>query len=144
MSTHPLSRQDAWPPLPLDDWEPTYQTVHRWTQVLGKIRMELTPPVNHWWHVTLYVGERGLTTGPIPNRGRAFSLELALADHRLRARCADGRESGFDLEPMTVAEFFARTMGALDDIGVSVDIDPTPQEVADTTPLDTDRMTRTR
>jgi len=138
VTQHPLSNRDAWPPLPLEGWEPTYLTVHRWTQILGKVRMALTPPVNHWWHATLYVGERGLTTGPIPNRGHGFSLELAFADHRLRARCADGRESGFDLRPMTVADFFRRTMAALAAIGVTVEIDPTPQEVADRTPLDRD------
>jgi hypothetical protein len=112
MAAHPMTTDGLarWPALPLEEWEPTYLTVHRWTQVLGKVRMALTPPANHWWHATLYVGERGLTTGPIPNHGHCFSLELAFGDHRLRARCADGHEAGFDLGPMTVAEFYRRTM----------------------------------
>ncbi len=131
---------DAWPSLRLEDWEPTYLTVHRWTQILGKIRMALTPPANHWWHVTLRVGERGLTTGPVPNGGLWFSLELDFAGHRLRARCADGRESGFALAPMTVAAFFHRTMASLTEIAVEVQVNPAPQEVVDTTPLDRDTV----
>jgi Family of unknown function (DUF5996) len=142
MAAHPSAGDHGtmWPALPLADWEPTYLTVHRWTQVLGKIRMALTPPANHWWHATLYVGERGLITGPIPNHGHCFSLELSFGDHRLRARCADGEESGFALEPMPVAEFYRRTMAALGTIGVAVRINPAPQEVADTTPLDRDTV----
>jgi hypothetical protein len=139
MSEHPLSTRGLmWPSLPLDDWEPTYKTVHRWTQVLGKIRMGHTPPANHWWHATLLVTERGLATGAIPNRGGGFSLELSFLEHRLAARGANGREKGFDLEPMTVAEFYHRTLTTLADLGVPVKIDPTPQELMDTTPLDRD------
>jgi len=142
MAAHPLAHADttSWPALPLEEWEPTYRTVHRWSQVLGKVRMALTPPVNHWWHASLYVGERGLTTGPISNRGACFSLELGFHGHRLRVRCADGRECGFALEPMSVAEFYRRTMETLRSIGVSVHINPTPQEVADTTPFDLDTV----
>jgi hypothetical protein len=142
MAAHPLANNGAtiWPALPLEEWEPTYLTVHRWTQLLGKVRMALTPPANHWWHATLHVGERGLTTGPIPNHGRCFSMELAFGDHRLRVRCADGRELGFALEPMAVAEFYRRTMEALTAIGVTVRVNPTPQEVTDTTPFDLDTL----
>jgi hypothetical protein len=142
MAAHPMTTDGLarWPALPLEEWEPTYLTVHRWTQVLGKVRMALTPPANHWWHATLYVGERGLTTGPIPNHGHCFSLELAFGDHRLRARCADGHEAGFDLGPMTVAEFYRRTMETLDAVGVAVHVNPKPQEVTDATPLDRDTV----
>ncbi len=140
MTQHPLASSAGamWPPLDLDGWEDTYETVRRWSQVLGKVRMALTPPANHWWHATLRVTECGLSTGPIPNRGRGFSLELAFSDHRLALRLADGREGGFDLEPMPVAEFYRRVMESLGAFDIDVRINPTPQELPDATPLDRD------
>ena len=87
----------AWPPLPYREWEPTKQTLHRFVQVAGKIRMALTPPRNHWWHVTLYVGTRGLTTGPMPHGDIDVEIAFDLLDHRLRVITSDGRERGFPL-----------------------------------------------
>ena len=140
MARHPLASPDStlWPPLPLEEWEPTYETVRRWAQVLGKVRTALTPPANHWWHSSLRVSEWGLSTGPVPHRGRRFSLELSFATHRLVLRTDEGWEGGFDLAPLTVAEFYGRTMDALAARGIEVRIDPAPQELGDTTPLDRD------
>jgi hypothetical protein len=76
--------REEWPPLRYDDWAGTCQTVHMWTQVIGKIRMEKTPPINHWWHVPLYVTSRGLGTSPIPDGERTFEIDLDFVDHRLR------------------------------------------------------------
>jgi hypothetical protein len=127
-----------WPPLPLTEWEPTYLTLHRWTQVLGKIRMALEPPLNHWWHVTLAVTTRGLEANALPHEGRFLSLALDFDEHRLSIHTSDGRSSHFDLRPMAVAEFYERTMGLLHELGVNVAINPVPVEVSDTTPFHED------
>src|SRR5208282_4615264 len=79
-----------WPALPLEEWESTYRTLHLWTQIVGKIRLGLTPLVNHFWNVALYVNTRGLTTSPIPYRGRTFEIQFDFVDHRLELRTADG------------------------------------------------------
>ena len=101
---------DAWPDLDYAAWKETRETLHLWTQVLGKVRLNKAPPVNHWWHVPLYVSARGLTTSPIPDGDRAFEMRLDFVDHRLVVACSDGRLAGFDLEPMSVADFYARSM----------------------------------
>src|SRR5438105_8625646 len=81
---------DSWPELPLASWQDTYATLHMWTQIVGKVRMALTPKQNHWWHVTLYVTARGLTTSPIPYEGRAFEIVFDFIDHVLVVSCSDG------------------------------------------------------
>jgi hypothetical protein len=127
-----------WPALPLAEWEPTYLTLHRWTQVVGKIRMALEPPLNHWWHVTLAVTSRGLEAHALPYEDRFISIALDFCEHRLILHSSDGRSTGFDLAPLPVAEFYARTMQRLRDIDVNVSINPVPVEVTDTTPFDED------
>jgi len=121
-----------WPALPLDDWEQTYRTLHRWTQVVGKIRMALAPPMNHWWHVVLYITERGLTTSPMPVDGGLMSLTLDLRTHRLVAENSAGHAEQFSLASMSVAEFHERCCGVL---GVRVAIRGVPDEVKDRTPF---------
>ena len=91
---------DAWPSLPLAAWQDTYATLHMWTQIVGKVRMALTPKQNHWWHVTLYVTSRGLTTSPIPCASGAFEIVFDFVDHALAVTCSDGKstyEAGADL-----------------------------------------------
>ena len=80
----------GWPELRVDDWIQTRDTVHMWTQIVGKIRMALTPMLNHWWHVTLYVTPRGLSTSNIPYGGGAFDIEFDFCDHQLQVRSSDG------------------------------------------------------
>lgn len=128
----------ALPPLPLSEWEPTYLTLHRWTQVLGKTALALAPWVNHWWHVALQVTPRGLATQPIPVSGRSLSLAFDFCAHRLVIQCSDGRSEGFELRPMPVAEFYSQTLHGLRSLGVDVALNPVPVEVVDTTPLDQD------
>jgi hypothetical protein len=82
---------EIWPPLPYRDWEPTKQTLHRYMQIIGKIRMALVPFRNHWWHVTLLPSTRGLTTGPMPYGGRDVEILLDLLDHRLLVTTSDGQ-----------------------------------------------------
>src|SRR3954453_10294231 len=102
-----------WPPLPLAAWADTYATLHMWTQVVGKVRLALAPPINHWWQVTLYVTPRGLTTSTIPCGTRAFRIDFDFLDHALRIETSDGERQEFPLKPRSVAEFYAKTMAAL-------------------------------
>jgi Family of unknown function (DUF5996) len=131
-----------WPALAYDDWADTAATLHMWTQIVGKIRMVMTPPVNHWWHVPLYVSARGLTTSPIPLGGRTLEIVFDFLDHRLRLTCSDGREDSFALEPMTVAAFYRRTMTVLDSLGAQPHIWTTPCEVENPIPFEADETHR--
>jgi hypothetical protein len=109
-----------------------------WTQVVGKIRMQYAPPVNHWWHVTLYVTTRGLGTGAIPCDRRTFSIDFDFVNHRLEIACSDGAAAGFPLEPMSVAAFYRRIVDALSAVGVPVGIYTKPSEVENPVPFEQD------
>ena len=119
----------TWPALPLESWQDTLQTVHLWTQMSGKVKLILAPPLNHWWHVTLSLSSTGLTTGPLPYEGTSFQIDFDFVDHQFRITTSDGRVTGFRLEPMTVAEFYERLCGSLDFLGLSVDILPYSSEL---------------
>ena len=129
-----------WPPLSLDAWEPTYLTLHRWTQVLGKVCLALAPPQNHWWHITFMVTSRGLEATAIPHGGRSISITFDFCAHRLVLHSSDGRAGGFALEPMTVADFYRRTLDELRKLDVQVKLNPVPVEVVDRTPFDQDTV----
>ena len=103
---------DAWPELPWREWQPTIATVHMWTQIVGKIRMALAPPLNHWWHVPLYVSARGLTTSPIPYRRRSFQVDFDFIDHRLLVTDSSGGSLSMALEPKSVGIFYREFMDA--------------------------------
>jgi hypothetical protein len=124
-ATPPVER---WPRLRLEDWAETRDTLHMWTQIVGKIRMAHAPTLNHWWHVTLYVSPRGLTTSAIPHGTGAFELEFDFLDHRLHLR-ADNGGRDVALEPKPVARFYAETMEALADLGLRTPIRARPNEV---------------
>src|SRR5438270_12425835 len=94
--------EELWPALPLAEWEDTYHTLHMWTQIVGKIRLGLTPLQNHWWNAALYVSARGLTTSAIPYEGRAFELQFDLLEHRLKLQTSDGIEKAIALSPKSV------------------------------------------
>ncbi len=136
----PQSAPDDWPALAYDDWADTAQTLHMWTQIVGKIRMSLTPAVNHWWHVPLYVSARGLTTSPIPCGGRSLEIVFDFLEHRLVMTCSDGGTEVLRLQPMTVAAFYAQVMAALDRLGVAVRIWTTPCEVEHPIPFEADEV----
>jgi hypothetical protein len=133
---------EGWPRLSGTELADTAATMHRWLQVLGKIRLALAPHVNHWWQATVYVTPRGLSTSTVPFGGRSFSLELDLVDHRLRAVCSDGGERSFGLAAAPVADFVRQTFATLGELGITVDIWPVPVEVEDRTPLDADDRPR--
>lgn len=126
-----------WPALPLEEWEATYRTLHMWTQIVGKIRLTLTPLVNHFWNVALYVNTRGLTTSPIPYRGRTFAIQFDFVHHRLELR-TDDAERAFALSPMSVAAFYREIFSLLHKLGIDVQINPKPQEVPNPIALDQD------
>ena len=118
-----------WPQLRVADWAATRDTLHMWTQVVGKIRLAKAPMLNHWWQTPLYVTPRGLTTSGIPDGRRLFDIEMDFLDARMRIRTSDGGCRAVALEPRSVAEFYAETMAALRELGVDVAIRPVPVEV---------------
>lgn len=132
----------AWPRLRVSDWADTKDTVHMWTQIIGKIRMAHAPRVNHWWHATLYVSARGLTTTAVPYRDGAFDIEFDFLDHQLRLRTSDGRRRQVPLAPRPVAEFYTEVMDALDELDVRTRIHPAPNEVEPAIPFAEDYQHR--
>jgi hypothetical protein len=131
---------DAWPPLPLIAWQDTRDTLHLWTQVVGKTRLALAPMVNHWWHVPLYVSARGLTTSRIPYRDDGFAVDFDFIDHRLVVQRDDGREWTTALAPRSVANFYSEYMAGLRSLGIDVRIRPAPVEIPDAIPFDRDEQ----
>lgn len=132
----PDSRQ--WPALPLNEWQDTYRTLHMWTQIVGKIRMTLSPPLNHWWHVTLYVNARGLTTGPVPYARGVFEIQFDFEKHILQVSTSEGTGSSRPLKAESVASFYRSTSATLASLGIATNINLKPQEVADAVPFDQD------
>jgi hypothetical protein len=120
----------TWPELTLSQWQDTLDTLHLWTQVVGKVRMALEPMINHWWQVPLYLSARGLTTSLMHTEGRGLEVEFDFLDHVLEVRLSDGQKRTVALVPRSVASFYGDTMTALDELGVHVEILPRPVEVA--------------
>lgn len=118
-----------WPALPLDAWEPTRATLHMWCQIVGKVRLALSPYVNHWWQVPLYVSARGLTTSAIPYRGKVFEVEFDFIGHVLRISVSDGASRTLRLAPKSVAAFHAEFTSALAALGIEVHIWTMPVEI---------------
>ena len=118
-----------WPSLRVDDWTATRDTLHMWAQIVGKIRMQHMPLINHWWQVTLYVSPRGLTTGGIPYGSAMFDIEFDFVDHVLAIRHSDGSQRSVALQPKTVADFYGETLSALHSLGIESHIVASPNEV---------------
>ena len=135
-----IDRPECWPALPLAAWAQTYATLHMWTQIVGKVRLALTPRVNHWWNVPLYVDARGLTTSAIPCEERAFEVRFDFVRHELVLETSDGRRKALPLVPRTVADFYAAFMALLRGAGIEVAIWRMPVEVPDPIPFDEDRV----
>jgi hypothetical protein len=134
-----MTDQTPWPELPYAAWKDTCATLQLWTQIVGKVRLALTPWLNHSWHVALYVTARGLTTSPIPYRGRSFEIEFDFIDHVLWLRVSDGHVRQLMLRPMSVAEFYADVMHMLADLGIAVRINEMPNEIPDAVRFSEDR-----
>lgn len=131
---------EAWPGLPLDRWQETYATIHMWTQIVGKIRLALSPPVNHWWHSALYVSPSGLTTSAMPYQHRLVEIEFDFLNHKLLIRTSDNQERKLLLAPRSVADFYGELMAKLRELNIHVQIYTKPQEVADAIPFEEDRQ----
>jgi hypothetical protein len=131
---------DAWPELPYAAWKDTAATLQLWMQIVGKVRLALTPWLNHSWHVTLRVTARGLGTPLISNGGRDFQMEFDFLDHVLVLRSADGNARSVKLRPIAVADFHAEAMAALGELGIRVEIDEIPNEIPDAIAFSQDRM----
>ena len=132
----------TWPDLTAPSWIDTRDTLHMWTQVVGKVRLALTPMTNQWWQVALYVSSRGLTTSLMHAGDRGLELELDFVDHVLDLRTTDGDRRQVALEPRSVADFYAATTAALDELGVGVRLYTRPSEVVDAIPFDEDEVHR--
>ncbi|SFN46676.1 DUF5996 family protein [Variovorax sp. OV329] len=126
---HADSSSPAWPVLDYPGWRDSLQTLHLWTQIVGKVRLSLSPWLNHGWQVPLYVGARGLGTSAIHAGGGMVDIEFDFVDHRLVIRSSDGPDRGFALEPMSVAAFYGRLMDELKAAGFEVAINTLPNEL---------------
>ena len=124
--------------MPLSEWEKTYRTLHMWSQIVGKIRMALSPPLNHWWHVALYVNSRGLTTGPIPYPPGLFEIQFDFEKHEVHISTSEDTCASRPLRDEPVASFYSGIFESLSSLGIEVEINPMPQEVADAVPFDRD------
>jgi len=133
---------EVWPELNYADWKETCATLHMWTQIVGKIRLTLTPWTNHSWHVTLYVTSRGLTTSPIPHGTDTFEIRFDFIDHQLRILKSDGARRSIELKPRSVADFYKAVMAALDELNLTVKIDILPNEIPNPIPFDRDEQHR--
>ena len=118
-----------WPELPTAAWRETCETLHLWTQVVGKVRLARTPWLNHSWHVALYVTARGLTSSPIPDGVRTFQIDFDLIDHILRISTSDGARRQLALAGQSVASFYAAVMADLTELGIDITIDEMPNEL---------------
>jgi len=134
--------QGTWPSHALAEWKDSLDTVHRWMQIVGKTRLALAPSVNHWWHITLYLTARGLTTSPMPYGVRSFEVEFDFIDHNLLIRTSEGATRALALVPRTVADFYREYMGMLDALGFRVTLRAVPSELEDTLRFDQDREHR--
>jgi hypothetical protein len=131
-----------WPVLALSESTETMDALHLWTQIVGKVRLELEPMVNHWWQITLYVSARGLTTSLMPAGGVGLEMEFDFIEHRLDVRTTEGKTRGVPLAPGSIADFYAATMDALNAVGTPVHIYPQAQEMEDDVPFPEDTAPR--
>ena len=128
----------AWPALALDEWQPTRETLHLWTQIVGKVRLAYTPLTNHWWNSPLYLTARGLTTSPMPLGSGLFQIDFDFLDHRLHVVSSEGRDTQLDLYSRSVADFYAELTSDLRSLGADAPIWPLPVEIPDVIPFDQD------
>ena len=134
------AEQDLWPELPLEAWLDTYATLHMWTQIVGKVRLKLSPNINHWWGVPLYVNAVGLTTSVIPYARGNFEIQFDFIHHKLVIRTSNDAIVALALAPQSVADFYRDLMETLESLGIAVKIWKMPVEISDPIPFDQDRQ----
>lgn len=135
-----FDQAQCWPALPLESWKDTYATLHMWTQIVGKVRLALTPPVNHWWNVPLYVTTRGLTTSRLSYGDRSFEIWFDFIRHQLGLETSEGTLRTLELKPRSVAEFFQEFMAMLRSEQIEVKIWHMPVEIPNPIAFDQDRV----
>jgi len=140
MDHSPRDLPQCWPALPLSSWNDTRATLHMWAQIVGKVRLALTPKVNHWWNVPLYVTSRGLTTSQMPYAGRALELRFDFLDHQLVLQSSDGTRKSLPLAPRSVADFYQQFTDMLRSARLDVKIWKMPVEIPDPIPFDRDQV----
>jgi hypothetical protein len=140
MSASDDPAENAWPALAYADWADTCNTLHLWTQIVGKVKLALAPLVSHWWGVTLFVNARGLTTGAMPYRDRALQIDFDFCAHEFILRTSDAREQRIALRPMATADLYAAVMAALRALDVDVRIWTMPSEIEGGIPFDQERV----
>jgi hypothetical protein len=129
---------EHWPALPLEEWKDTYDTLHRWTQIVGKVRLATAPLENHWWNTTMYVNSRGLTTSAMHYNDITFQIDFDFIEHVLLIGTSEGYTKTIELRPRSVADFYQETVSALSELEIYVPIWTTPVEVQDRTPFEED------
>jgi Family of unknown function (DUF5996) len=139
-SNHFAAQPESWPALPLEAWQDTRDTLHMWTQIVGKVRLALSPLINHWWEVPLYVNARGLTTSAIPYSRGIFEVEFDFLDHNLLIKTSEGSGKIIPLAPRSVADFYKQFMAALQSLGIEVKIWRMPVEIPNPIAFDRDRQ----
>jgi hypothetical protein len=138
--TEPSIEEQAWPSIRLREWQDTRETLHLWTQVVGKVRLALSPHLNHWWEVPLYVNARGLTTSAIPYQSKNFEVQFDFIDHKLEILTSRGQARTLPLVPRSVAAFYAEFIASLHSLGFDVKIWPVPVEIPNPIRFDHDRI----
>ena len=140
LSTAVSDSQVCWPSLPIAEWQDTRDTLHMLTQIVGKVRLALTPKINHWWNVALHVSSRGLTTGTIPYGDRVFEIEFDFLDHQLIIKTCDPATKSIPLAPRSVADFYKELMSALHALKIDVKIWKMPVEIPNPIAFDEDTI----
>ncbi|HYC32217.1 MAG TPA: DUF5996 family protein [Gemmatimonadales bacterium] len=133
------SSSETWPSLPLDAWRDTRNTLHLWTQIVGKTRLALAPKLNHWWQVLLYVSSCGLTTSAMPYDGGTIEVEFDFIRHNLWLRTSAGDALAMALVAQTVADFYQEYVAILPPMEIEVTMLPRPVEVVEAIPFARDR-----
>lgn len=137
------SSSSDWPELPWDEWADTGATLHLWTQIIGKIRLALATPVNHWWHTTLYVTCSGLTTSPMPYGNRFLQIDFDFLNHQLIFQASDGAQERVALRAMSVADFYRQVMETMNKLGMPICIHPMPVEIQNPIAFELDETHKT-
>jgi hypothetical protein len=138
VEANPNNASGPWPALPLEAWRDTCATLHLWTQIVGKLQLALSPPLNHWWHVPLSLTARGLTTSPLPYGRRFIQLTFDFIEHALLLQDSAGGVQRIGLYPRSVADFYEELMRTLEMMGYPVEIWPVPVELPDPIPFASD------
>jgi len=129
---------ERWPALPLEAWSDTCDTLHMWVQIVGKVKLTLSPFQNEWWQVAFQPTARGLATGPIPSGDGVFEAEFDFVDHNLVLRTSDGRSKALALMPGSVSDFYHHFMSALGALGIEARINTLPVEIPNPIPFEAD------